>query len=333
MENLKLKKKYNVLITRRIPINGLDILKKKCNILLNEKDKPLDRKELLNKVKNMDAILCFLNDKIDKQVMDAAGPSLKIISTFSTGYEHIDIDEAKKRNIEIGYTGNILTETTADLTFALILVVSRRIVEADRFVREQKWKYGWSPDLMLGNDIHQKTIGIIGMGKIGRAVARRAEGFGMKILYNNRNMNVNFKDTELLKKTELVDLDKLLKESDFVVITCSLNKDSYHLINLNNIKKMKPSAYLINTARGKIVEEIGLISALKKKIIAGAALDVFDKEPIDKNNPLLIMKNVVLLPHIGSASISTREKMSEISAKNILNVLENNYKDALLIED
>lgn len=327
-----MKKKYEVLITRNIPKNGLKILNKKCNILLNNKDKPLSRSKLLKLVKGKDAILCFLNDQIDNEVMDSAGPNLKIISTFSTGYEHIDIDEARKRGIKIGYTGNVLTETTAELTFALLLSISRRIVEADRFVRKGKWKYGWAPDLMLGEDLYKKTIGIIGLGKIGKAVAKRASCFNMKVLYNNRKSIQNLDNKDLMKNMHFSELDNLLQQSDFVIITCSLNKDSYHLINYNNIKKMKSTSYLINTSRGKIIEEKGLITALKKKIIAGAALDVFENEPIEKNNELLKMDNVILLPHIASASNTTRQNMAQISAKNILNILEHNYRDVLLVD-
>jgi glyoxylate reductase len=267
--------------------------------------------------------------------MDNAGPNLKIISTFSTGYEHIDIREAKKRNIKVGYTGSILTETTADLAFGLMLCIGRRLVESDKFVRSGKWKYGWSPDLMVGTDIHGKTLGIIGMGKIGTAIATRAQGFGMKILYTNRSPITKSKTKNLSLDFDNIkyrDLEDLARNSDYIVICCSLNKESYHLINKNFISQMKKSAFLINIARGKIINQKDLITALRKKVIAGAALDVYEDEPIEKRNELLRMENVVLLPHIGSASQDTRNKMSELAALNIVHVLQGQNEKALLIE-
>jgi glyoxylate reductase len=298
---------------------------------MNNEDRPFNRNELIEKAKNVDAILCVLQDKIDKEVIDYAGPKLKVISTYSTGYEHIDIETAKKRGIKIGYTGDILTETTADLTFGLILCIGRRIIEADKFVREKKWRNGWDPKLMLGADIHNKTLGLIGMGKIGQAVAKRALGFDMEILYHKRNKEITGIDKHLKNKVEYSELSKLLAISDYIVITCSLNKDSYHLIDINKLKSMKKSSFLINTSRGKIIKEDDLVFALKKKYIAGAALDVFEKEPITSNNPLIKMNNVILLPHIGSSSYDTRRRMSEIAATNIINVLEGNEKMALLL--
>jgi glyoxylate reductase len=298
---------------------------------MNNEDRPFNRNELIEKAKNVDAILCVLQDKIDKEVIDYAGPKLKVISTYSTGYEHIDIETAKKRGIKIGYTGDILTETTADLTFGLILCIGRRIIEADKFVREKKWRNGWDPQLMLGADIHNKTLGLIGMGKIGQAVAKRALGFDMEILYHKRNKEITGIDKHLKNKVEYSELSKLLAISDYIVITCSLNKDSYHLIDINKLKSMKKSSFLINTSRGKIIKEDDLVFALEKKYIAGAALDVFEKEPITSNNPLIKMNNVILLPHIGSSSYDTRRRMSEIAATNIINVLEGHEKMALLL--
>jgi glyoxylate reductase len=298
---------------------------------MNNEDRPFNRNELIEKAKNVDAILCVLQDKIDKEVIDIAGPKLKVISTYSTGYEHIDIETAKKRGIKICYTGDILTETTADLTFGLILCIGRRIIEADKFVREKKWRNGWDPQLMLGADIHNKTLGLIGMGKIGQAVAKRALGFDMEILYHKRNKEITGIDKHLKNKVEYSELSKLLAISDYIVITCSLNKDSYHLIDINKLKSMKKSSFLINTSRGKIIKEDDLVFALEKKYIAGAALDVFEKEPITSNNPLIKMNNVILLPHIGSSSYDTRRRMSEIAATNIINVLEGHEKMALLL--
>lgn len=322
-----------VLITRPIPDIGLQILSSKYTVLMNKSERPMSRSQLKKKVINTDAILCFLNDSIDKEIFDIAGPGLKIVSTFSTGFEHIDIDEASKRGIKVGYTGNILTETTADLAFGLLLAVGRRIVESDKFVRKAKWKYGWSPDLMIGTDIHHKTLGIIGMGQIGKAIATRALGFGMKILYSNRNQpslpNNEYKQNSF--NPQQTDLVTLVLESDYIMVCCSLNKDSYHLVDRNLLKRMKKTAFLINIARGKIINQRDLIVALKKNLIGGAALDVYEDEPIKNNSPLIKMQNVVLMPHIGSASIETRNKMSEIAATNITKVLDGIPKDALLL--
>ena len=328
--------KLTVFVTRPISKSGLNILKEEnYNLILNSAGRPLNPSELKRKARDVDAILCFLNDTIDKEIMDIAGPNLKIISTFSTGYEHIDIPEARKRNIRIGYTGSILTETTADLAFGLMLSIGRRIVEGDKFLRAGLWKYGWSPDIMVGTDIHHKTLGIIGMGKIGTAIAKRALGFGMKILYTNRSSNIKPKLKNFLPNLNSIkycSLKELAREADYIIICCSLNKDSYHLVNLDFISQMKKTAFLINIARGKIVNQEDLIRALRKKIIAGAALDVYEDEPLDKSSLLLRMKNVVLLPHIGSASIDTRNKMSEIAALNIVNVLQGYEEKAILIK-
>ena len=198
-----------VLVTRPIPEAGLSILKTHCDLIINQRMAPLQYPELLNKVKGVNAILCFLNDKIDKQVMDVAGPSLKVISTFSTGYEHIDVSEAKRRGIKVGYTGDILTETTADLAIGLMLCLGRRLVEADKYLRKGKWKYGWNPDLMLGRDLHHKTLGVIGLGKIGSAICRRAAGFGMKILFTKRDFDpTDFRNNKSLDKLRILQFRK-----------------------------------------------------------------------------------------------------------------------------
>ena len=321
-----------VLVTRPIPDAGLKILETHCDLIINQRMAPLRYPDLLKKVKGVNAILCFLNDKIDKQIMDAAGPSLKVISTFSTGYEHVDVLEAKKRGIMVGYTGDILTETTADLAIGLMLCLGRRLVEADRYLRIGKWKYGWNPDLMIGRDLHHKTLGVIGLGKIGSAISRRAIGFGMKILFTKRNFDSNdYRKNKSFYKLEYCNLQRLVSDSDYIVISCTLNEDSYHLIDYEKIKMMKKNTYLINISRGKIIKEGDLIRGLKEKLIAGAGLDVFEDEPIRRNSPLIKMKNVVLLPHIGSASIDTRNKMSEIAASNIIHVLKGRQDKALLL--
>jgi glyoxylate reductase len=296
------------------------MISKECNVIVaNHRGRPPTRNELLKAVRHKDAILCTLSDIIDAKVMDAAGQNLKVISSYSTGIDHIDIKEATKRGIYVTFTGDILTDATADLAFALILAISRQITQGHELVKSRRWKYGWDPHLLLGSDVHSMTIGIVGLGRIGSAVARRAKGFDMDIIYHNRN-NRNIQMEEQLRAKH-VDMGELIEECDFLSLHCSLNSESYHLINETNLRRMKNDSYIINTARGQIINEAHLIKALKQRWIAGAGLDVFEKEPPSPNNPLLKMKNVVLLPHIGSATFLTRTKMAEVSAKNLLDVL------------
>ena len=304
--------KKKVYLTRTIPEPALSILSKECDIVVNKKPSPPTKKEIITNIRNMDAILCTLSDRIDGEVMDAAGSNLKVISSYSTGYDHIDIEEANRRGIYVTFTSDILAEATADLTFALILSTARRVVEADKFVRNKHWKFGWTPNLFLGSDVNGMTLGIFGLGSIGAAVARRATGFNMKILYYNRNRVVHQLNHPI---ANYVDINRLLKESDFLSIHATLNKDSFHFFNEVNFRKMKKTAFLINTSRGQIIYERDLIKALKNKWISGAALDVYEKEPISFSNPLLRMKNVIILPHIGSATYQVRSKMARVAAK------------------
>jgi glyoxylate reductase len=314
-----------VYVTRKILDPALPMLLRECKVTLNKKPEPPSRAEVLKNAAGKDGILCMLSDRMDAEVMDAAGPSLKVISSYSTGFEHIDVKEATARGIYVTYTADILAEATADLAFALILACARRIVGADRYVRENRWKaIGWSPDLMLGHNVHGATLGIIGLGRIGATVARRARGFNMKILYHARSRN---QDLESELGAGYVELDELLAQSDFVSIHTSLNSQSRQLINKDKIRLMKKTAFLVNTARGQVVNEADLAIALKSNKIAGAALDVFEKEPLPMSSPLLKMKNVVLLPHIGSATYQTRSKMAEVAARNLLDVLAGKEPD------
>lgn len=311
--------KKKVYLTRTIPEPALSILSKECDIVVNKKPSPPTKKEIITNIRNMDAILCTLSDTIDGEIMDAAGSNLKVISSYSTGYDHIDIEEANRRGIYVTFTSDILAEATADLTFALILSIARRVVEADKFVRKKQWKFGWMPNLFLGSDVNGMTLGIFGLGSIGAAVARRATGFNMKILYYNRN-RVDHQLNHPI--ANYVDINSLLKESDFLSIHATLNKESFHFFNEVNFRKMKKTAFLINTSRGQIIYERDLIKALKNKWISGAALDVYEKEPISFSNPLLRMQNVIILPHIGSATYQVRSKMARVAAENLLNVLK-----------
>lgn len=306
-----------VYITRRIPEPGIEMIRKEHEVEVNPYDRVLTREELLQAVKGKDGILCLLTDKIDAEVFDAAGPQLKVVSNYAVGYDNIDVNEATKRGIVVTNTPGVLTETTADLAWALILATARRIVEADKFTRAGKYE-GWAPMLFLGQDVYGKTLGIIGMGRIGQAVARRAKGFNMKVLYNDIRRIPEELEKEL--NATFVSLDELIEQSDFVSLHTYLSPETYHLINEERLRKMKKTAYLINTSRGPVVDESALVRALKEGWIAGAGLDVYEFEP--KLVPgLAECENAVLLPHIASASVETRTKMATMAAENLLAVL------------
>ena len=308
--------KNKVYITRKIPEPGPSILKKYFQTNMNSGADVLGREKLFENVRGVDALICMLGDKIDSEVMDAAGPNLKVISCYSVGHDHVDIYEATKRKIAVTNTPNVLANTTADLTFSLILTAARNIVNADRYVRYGNWKFGWTPDLFLGYDVYESTLGIIGLGEIGTLLAKRARGFDMEVIYYSKTRKHKI-ESEL--DITYVSLEELLQRSDFVSIHVSLNKDSFHMIDESKFRLMKKTAFIINTSRGKVINEQHLISALEDKVIAGAALDVYEIEPISKSNPLTQISQTILLPHIGSATFRTRSKMAEVAANNIVN--------------
>lgn len=315
-----MKDSKEVYLTRRLLEPAISLLARKYRVSVQQQNRSPTRQELRLNIRNKDGILCTLSDKIDKEVLEEAGPNLKVISSYSTGYDHIDVREATRRGIFVTTTGDVLAETTADLTFGLILAISRRLVEADKFVRKGWWKLGWMPDLFLGSDVYGSTLGIIGLGRIGSAVARRAKGFNMNVIYHNRHRLDNALEARL--GIRYAELNKVLKKSDFLTVHTGLNQDSFNMIGKREFSKMKKTAYIINTARGDIINENDLAETLRKKWIAGAALDTYTREPLTKSNKLARLKNVILLPHIGSATINTRIKMSRIAAQNLINVLE-----------
>ena len=308
-----------VFVTRQIPASGIELLKDKgFEVEVSDVDGVLPREQLLAKVKGMDAILPLLTDKVDAELMDAAGPQLKVIANYAVGYDNINLADAAAHNVIITNTPDVLTESVAEMAITLILAISRRIVEADQFMRDGKYT-GWGPMMFLGNDLVGKTLGLVGLGRIGGAVAKRMhDGFEMKIMYYDARRN-----EELEKKYNLqfVDLDTLLKESDFVSVHVPLMPETKHLINAEKLKMMKKTAYLVNTSRGPIVDEAALVEALKTGEIKGAALDVYEQEP-KMAEGLAQLPNTVLVPHIASATEETRAAMSELAAKNIVEVLE-----------
>src|SRR5690606_988668 len=306
--------KPKVFVSRIIPAAGLDQVKAHCDVDLWEERLPPPYEVLTERVKGVDGLLCLLTDRIDAALMDAAGPQLKVISQMAVGYDNIDIPAATQRGIPVGNTPGVLTEATADLTFALLLAAARRIVEGVNYIKAGSWQT-WEPETLLGADLTGATLGIIGLGRIGSAVARRASGFDMRIIAHSPETSAE--EAARLNVT-LVDFDTLLAESDFVSIHTPLTAETRHLINNDALRKMKRTAILVNTARGPIVDQQALYEALKDGIIAYAALDVTDPEPIAPDHPLLELPNIIIVPHIGSASIRTRNRMAEIAAANLL---------------
>ncbi len=275
----------------------------------------MPKKLLISKIKDKDGLICYPYDSIDADVINA-GTKLKAISTYSVGYDHIDVKTATSRGILIGYTPEVLTRATADMTMALMLSLFRRIPEGDKLIRNDKWNTIFGPYEFLGTDLYQKTLGIFGMGRIGKAVAKRAVGFEMNIIYHNRT-RLSIKEEKKLG-VKYVSLDNLFRTSDVVSIHSPHTPQTYEIVNLKLLKKMKKTSFLINTARGKIINEKDLAIALKRKIIAGAGLDVFQREPINSKHPIVKMNNSILTPHSGSATIETRKKMAEIAIRNLV---------------
>lgn len=309
--------KPKIYVTRKLPKPAIDKLKKFFDVELNSEDRVLTKKEIIDGVKGKDALLCLLTDKIDSDVIES-NPELKVISNCAVGFDNIDVKTANKHRIPVCNTPGILTQTTADMTWALLLSIARRIVESDKFNRAGKFK-GWGLMLFLGGDVYGKTLGIVGAGRIGTAVAKRSIGFNMKVLYcdNRHNKKIEKKPVNAKKVT----LDRLLVCSDFVSLHVSLTKNTTHLIGEKELKKMKKTAYLINTSRGPVVDEKALVKALKNKWIAGAALDVYENEP-RMTKGLSKLDNTVLTPHTASASFETRTKMALTAVENAVRVIK-----------
>jgi glyoxylate reductase len=308
------KEKKKVFLTRTFPDFAIKELQKHYDIEIHNGPFPIPKKKLLAKIKNKEGLVCYPYDNIDKNVI-MAGTKLKTISTFSVGYDHIDVKFAKKRKITIGYTPNILTIATADLTITLMLDLLRRVTEGDRLIRAGKWNSVFGAVTYVGEEVSGKTLGILGLGRIGLAVAKRAQAFGINVIYHNRTRLSPKREKSL--RVRYVTQNELFRKSDIVSLHVPYSKETHQLVNLSLMKNMKKRAYLINTSRGKIIKEQDLVVALKRKIIAGAALDVFFQEPIGKKHPLTKIQNVVLAPHIGSSSIITRTKMIELTVENL----------------
>jgi glyoxylate reductase len=317
--------KKNVYITRQIPEAGVDLLKEKYRVEIFPENRPISRDLLLKEIRDCDALVCLISDSIDEEIL-ASGNKLKIVANFAVGYNNIDIAAAKKYGVMVTNTPGVLTNATAEIAFALLIILTRKIMEADRFTRAGRFS-GWDPLLLLGDELKGKTLGIIGMGRIGQEMALKCRAFGMDIIYHNRKPVDQ--ETEKRLSASYVSLDKLVQQSDAISIHTPLNDDTYHLLNEQTFEQMKPGTYLVNTSRGEVMDEKALVHALKAGKIEGAGLDVYEFEP-KISHELMGMSNVVLLPHIGSATKETRSRMSEMVAKNVIAALEGNVPDNLI---
>ena len=306
-----------VFVTRRIPEPGLEMLRARCQVEVNPEDRVLSKEEIIEGIQGKDALLCLLTDEIDEEIMDA-NPNLQVISNYAVGFNNIKVAEATRRGLPITNTPGVLTETTADMAWTLLMAAGRRLVEADKFTRAGKYK-GWGPMLLLGYDIYGKTLGLVGLGRIGEAMVKRGHGFGMKILYFDANRRSPEEEKAL--GIEYRQLDQLLAEADYVSLHVPLLSSTHHLISQREFGLMKESAVLINSARGPIVDEKALATALKEGQIAAAGLDVYENEPAVEPE-LLGLDNVILAPHIASATRETRTKMATMAAENLLAVLD-----------
>ncbi|MGE0820759.1 MAG: 2-hydroxyacid dehydrogenase [Candidatus Binatia bacterium] len=301
-----------IFVTRQIPEPALALLRSYSQVSVWERDEVIPRETLLSRLHEVDALLCMVTERIDTELLSHA-PRVRIVANMAVGYDNVDVPALTQRGVVLTNTPGVLTETTADLAFALLLGIARRLGEGERIVRSGRWGT-WSPFAFLGTDVHHATLGIVGLGRIGMEVAKRASGFSMRILYTNRGRNVEAEDRYQCVKVEL---PTLLRESDFVMVLVPLSGETRHLLSTPQFKLMKPSAFLINVSRGPVIDQRALYAALRDGGVAGAALDVTDPEPILADDPLLTLENCLVVPHVGSASIATRTRMATLAAENI----------------
>lgn len=306
-------KKPDVVVTRRVPQPILDQMAEAATLRLWEEDRPIPRETLLGWLPGCAGLYCLLTDRIDGELLDAAGGSLRVVSQMAVGYDNVDVEACTARGIPLGNTPGVLTETTADLAIALLLATARRLVEAAEFVKAGQW-VTWRPMELTGRDLYGSTVGIVGLGRIGKAVALRLRGFGCRLLYTQPEPDPEAADLG----AGYVDFETLLRSSDFVTVHTPLNEETRGLIGQEALALMKREAILINTSRGPVVDQAALVEALRAGQIAAAGLDVTDPEPIPLDDPLLSLPNVVVLPHIGSASVATRTRMAQMAADNLL---------------
>ncbi len=308
-----------VVVTRRVPQEAIQLLQETCEVQLWDSDEPIPRATLLEWVAGCDGLYCLLTEKINDELLDAAGPQLKVVSTMSVGYDHVDVAACARRNIAIGFTPDVLTRTTAELAVALLMATARRIPEGVQAVKDGEWKT-WKPMWLTGQDLHDSTVGIVGLGRIGAAVAKMLSGFDCKLIYSDPYPNQELADSLGI---EYVSFEDLLARSDFVSTHTPLFPETHHLFNADAFRKMKKSAIFVNTSRGPIVDHDALYEALVSGDILAAGLDVTEPEPLPSDHRLLTLKNCVVLPHIASASVATRRNMAVMAAENVLGGLNN----------
>ena len=307
--------KPKVFVTRVIRDAGLTLVNDFCNAEVWQDELPPSREVLLEKVRGVDGLLCLLTDRIDGELLDAAGPQLKVVSNHAVGFDNVVVPDATARGVPVGNTPGILTDATADFAFALLMAAARRLTEAERYLRNGQWKT-WGPSILLGADMVGKTLGLVGFGRIGRAVAKRASGFDMRVIYYSPGA------TPEHGATPVDSLDELLRESDFVSLHTPLTDATRKMVNADFLEKMKRNAILVNTSRGPVVDQDALYQALKSSQIFAAALDVTDPEPLPMDSPLLTLENCLIVPHIASASEKTRDDMALLAANNLISGLK-----------
>jgi glyoxylate reductase len=315
-----------VLVTRRLPAEALRRIMARCEMTLYDGQDAMPRNQLLAEAAGKAGAITLLTDRVDEEFLEAAGPQLRIVANYAVGFDNIDLDACTRHGVLASNTPDVLTETTADTAFALMMAAARRVAEGDRFLRSRT-PWTWGPLMMLGQDVHHATLGIVGFGRIGQALARRARGFAMRILYYDMYRPPAEVERELA--AEYRDLEDLLRESDFVSLHTNLTPQTRHLINADRLAAMKPTAVLVNTSRGPVIDEQALARALEQGQIFAAGLDVFEREP-DVHPALLACDNAVLLPHLGSATVSTRLAMADLAADNLLAALEGRRPPTLL---
>jgi glyoxylate reductase len=315
-----------VLVTRRLPKPVMDRLAQTAEVTLHQGEEAMPRDELLRDVAGKDAAIILLTDRVDDELLDAAGDQLVIVANYAVGFDNIDVPACTARGVLASNTPDVLTETTADLTWSLMMAAARRVAEGDRFLRRRE-PWIWAPEMMLGQDVHHKTLGIVGFGRIGHAMARRARGFGMKVLYFDVYRPAPELEEEL--GAEYRELDDLLREADFVTVHVNLSEDTRHLIDADRLRSMKPTAVLVNTSRGPVIDEEALADALAGGEISAAGLDVFEHEP-EVHPRLLERENAVVVPHLGSATVDTRTAMGMLAVDNVVAALDGREPPTLI---
>jgi glyoxylate reductase len=319
----------NVLVTRPIMEEPTRVLRERCDVTIHENEFGIPRDELLKVVAGRDAIITMLTEKVDAEFLERAGPQLKVVANHAVGFDNVDLAACTAAGVLATNTPDVLTETTADTAFALLMAAARRVGEGERFLRART-PWIWGPLMMLGQDVHHKTIGIVGFGRIGQAVARRANGFGMRVLYSDAVRLPT--EVEAETGAERRELDDLLAEADFVSIHTNLTPETRHLFNAETFGRMKPTAVLVNTSRGPVVDEAALADALADGRIFAAGLDVFEREPAVEER-LLSLENVVVIPHLGSATVDTRDAMGHLAVRNVFAALDGERPPTLLNPD